>query len=152
MNDQALAGLLLAPNPQQVALVGEPVFRLSPLLPKVQILEHADIADVRLPVEGVSVMCISLPTDLANIDTILGLACRTSPNLVLVEQSLPGAGAPQLGSERFFAFGFRRLASAENQPVEHTRWYAYRLSDYKQAPDWLNARFWAHPERFDLPD
>jgi len=32
------------------------------------------------------------------------------------------------------------------------RWYEYRLSHYKQAPDWLNARFWANPERFKLDD
>lgn len=26
--------------------------------------------------------------------------------------------------------------------------FTYDLHDYKQVPDWLNARFWAHPELF----
>ncbi|OBS08039.1 DUF6231 family protein [Acidihalobacter prosperus] len=27
--------------------------------------------------------------------------------------------------------------------------YHFDLYDYKRTPDWLNARFWAHPERWD---
>lgn len=27
--------------------------------------------------------------------------------------------------------------------------YVFDLYDYKTTPDWLNSRFWAHPERFD---
>ncbi len=27
--------------------------------------------------------------------------------------------------------------------------YVFDLYDYKPTPDWLNSRFWAHPERFD---
>ena len=30
--------------------------------------------------------------------------------------------------------------------------FEFRLHDYKQRPDWLNARYWAHPERFDMTD
>ena len=26
--------------------------------------------------------------------------------------------------------------------------FTYDLLDYKQVPDWLNARFWANPENF----
>ncbi len=26
--------------------------------------------------------------------------------------------------------------------------FTYDLHDYKQVPDWLNARFWANPENF----
>ena len=26
--------------------------------------------------------------------------------------------------------------------------FTYDLHDYKQVPDWLNARFWANPEMF----
>ena len=27
--------------------------------------------------------------------------------------------------------------------------YTYDLAEYKQVPDWLNAKFWANPENFD---
>ncbi|GAB4288171.1 MAG: DUF6231 family protein [Thiohalomonadaceae bacterium] len=27
--------------------------------------------------------------------------------------------------------------------------YRFDLDDYKTTPDWLNSRFWAHPERWD---
>lgn len=27
--------------------------------------------------------------------------------------------------------------------------YQFNLATYKPAPDWLNARYWAHPERWD---
>lgn len=27
--------------------------------------------------------------------------------------------------------------------------YRFDLADYKTTPDWLNARYWAHPERWD---
>ncbi|AAZ97949.1 conserved hypothetical protein [Thiobacillus denitrificans ATCC 25259] len=30
-----------------------------------------------------------------------------------------------------------------------TRVYDYDIDTYKSVPDWLNARFWAHPERWE---
>ena len=49
--------------------------------------------------------------------------------------------------ERFFAFGFRRAFVAIEDGTRHAL-HEYRLADYKQPPDWLNARYWANPERF----
>ncbi len=161
MNDKALTELLLASNPQVVVLVGEPVFRLSELLHNeladdqdVRIVECADVSEwVELKSASTSTTtCIHLTSNSLDIDASLGIACRKSPDLVLVEKTESSTDSVQIGDERFFAFGFRSLGQASIQPRTQTRWYAYRLSDYKQAPDWLNARFWAHPERFDLPD
>lgn len=28
--------------------------------------------------------------------------------------------------------------------------YRYNIYDYKQVPDWLNSKYWAHPERWEL--
>jgi len=28
--------------------------------------------------------------------------------------------------------------------------YEYQLAEYKRVPDWLNAKYWANPERFDV--
>jgi hypothetical protein len=42
----------------------------------------------------------------------------------------------------FLAFGMQRLAEADDGRLL----YLFDLHTYKPAPDWLNARFWAHPE------
>jgi len=31
-------------------------------------------------------------------------------------------------------------------------WFEYRMSQYKPAPEWLNARYWANPERFEVQE
>lgn len=47
----------------------------------------------------------------------------------------------------FFALGLQ--ASERFQRGEQTlSLFTYDLLDYKQVPDWLNARFWANPENF----
>ena len=45
----------------------------------------------------------------------------------------------------FLAIGFEVLGidATENMAIFH-----FDLSTYKQVPDWLNARHWAHPERW----
>ncbi len=42
----------------------------------------------------------------------------------------------------FLAFGMQRLAEAEDGHLL----YLFDLHTYKPAPDWLNAKYWAHPE------
>ena len=101
----------------------------------------------------------------------LGTACRRFPGRLLVWQRDPvgdgpgagdgsGAGTGEAGAtgarpvpvERFFAFGFRRAFALVEDGVRHAL-HEYRLADYKQPPDWLNARYWANPERFGVdPD
>lgn len=90
--------------------------------------------------------------DTHNLDPQLGLAIRLFPEQLLVHCS-----APAIGDERFFAFGFRRLNRSVSQSMSlaDSRWYEYQMSRYKDVPDWLNARFWANPDRFgawDNPD
>lgn len=74
----------------------------------------------------------------------LGQAVRRFPQrlLVSIETSEPNDAA-------FFAFGFRKLQMEHQESI---RLFEYCLSEYKQSPDWLNARYWANPERFSLDD
>lgn len=76
----------------------------------------------------------------------LGLAVRLFPHRLIVH-----TGSTELADSDFFAFGFRKLDVVDDSLADQTvRWYEYRLRDYKPPPDWLNARFWANPERFHL--
>ncbi|PIE34556.1 MAG: hypothetical protein CSA54_06330, partial [Gammaproteobacteria bacterium] len=76
---------------------------------------------------------------------ILGALCRRCPERVVVAC----AAASEAMANRFRSLGFRRLAlpAALSGGVPGECW-EYRLSDYKQPPAWLNARYWANPERF----
>jgi len=75
------------------------------------------------------------------VDQRLGAACRLFPARLLLRVSAGAALAPA----DLYAFGFRCLARVGDDSL-----HEYRLSDYKTPPDWLNARFWANPERFAL--
>jgi len=85
----------------------------------------------------------------------LGTACRRFPGRVVAWQRdvlpAPPVHAPPLEATHFFAHGFRRLFAIEIDGMRHAV-YEYRLADYKRPPDWLNARFWANPERFGIAD
>lgn len=64
-----------------------------------------------------------------------------APRILLVAP--PGCA---LDDTAFRALGFTQCATdiAEKIPV-----YYYDLDTYKTVPDWLNARHWAHPERWE---
>jgi hypothetical protein len=51
-----------------------------------------------------------------------------------------------LDEDAFRALGFT-LAAVDAEAAK--RIHEYDLSTYKTVPDWLNARFWAHPERWE---
>lgn len=93
------------------------------------------------------------PCELAlGIDVLAGLAgpaaeqliarlrVYAAPRLLLV--ATPGCA---LDASAFRALGFSlSLADA----AAKVSVYDYDLATYKSVPDWLNARFWAHPERW----
>ncbi|MFK7890129.1 MAG: DUF6231 family protein [Granulosicoccus sp.] len=99
----------------------------------------------RLPVTAV----LELDRNVQAVDLLLGKAIRLFPFRLLVccQHSEPA-------DVSFFALGFRRLSTTACQSGNNgvRRWYEFRISDYKQAPDWLNARFWANPERFSIDE
>lgn len=51
-----------------------------------------------------------------------------------------------LGDDAFRALGFVLDAADADTRI---RIQSYDLDTYKPVPDWLNARFWAHPERWE---
>ena len=63
-----------------------------------------------------------------------------APRLLLVERA-----EAALDAEAFRALGF---TLSTHDAAENLNVYDYDLDTYKTVPDWLNARFWAHPERW----
>ncbi|GGM07337.1 DUF6231 family protein [Pseudomonas asuensis] len=55
--------------------------------------------------------------------------------------------ASQWQSKDFYALAMQQSERFQRDQQILTL-FTYDLHDYKQVPDWLNARFWAHPERF----
>lgn len=78
----------------------------------------------------------------------IGAACRASPERLLVWQ-IDDLGGDRVPAEVFFSFGFRRVLECIEDGRHHVV-HEYRLAEYKSPPDWLNSRFWANPERFEL--
>ncbi len=52
-----------------------------------------------------------------------------------------------IGRDDMFSLGFHQLGGTANE-----RLYMFSLSGYKIVPRWLNARYWANPERWNLLD
>jgi len=163
--DQTLVQYLNAQSPPEIVLIGEPVFRLREKLISATagstdsvVLESVSI-EAFLKTDSAAqsnvadrVMCLHLPDNATKPQTLLGQACRMSPRLLLVEHTQSSADNHLLEDEQFFALGFRRIEEDTYNTGLQCKLFCYRLSDYKQAPTWLNARFWANPERFDLQD
>jgi hypothetical protein len=68
---------------------------------------------------------------------LVGLMKQRAPALLIAARE----NQPLVFND-FLAFGMQRLAEAEDGQLL----YLFDLHTYKLAPDWLNARFWAHPE------
>ncbi|MFK7853176.1 MAG: DUF6231 family protein [Granulosicoccus sp.] len=91
-------------------------------------------------------------------DTSMGLMSdrRIARESSLLEAGASSAATPanaSIADHRLFAFGFKRLKIVElSSDTTQARWFEYRLSSYKSSPHWLNAQFWANPERFELDE
>lgn len=71
---------------------------------------------------------------------LLGQLIRQSPVvLAIARENCP------LDFNDFLSLGMRRLAEADS---EGRALYGFDLCNYKTVPDWLNAKYWAHPERW----
>lgn len=49
----------------------------------------------------------------------------------------------------FRALGFRHIKQYPKETPSKTLYY-FDIYDYKLTPDWLNSKFWANPERWDI--
>lgn len=87
------------------------------------------------------------------VDALNGLDARQAEQLIgrtrlyLAPRILLAAhAAGPLDEDTFRALGFT-LSAAD--PAAQVRIHYYDLDTYKTVPDWLNARFWANPERWE---
>ena len=80
----------------------------------------------------------------------------------------PGPDGDQVPGELLFSLGYIKLPTASQRQSEgHEsasvqteaadmqtlgQIYFFSLQSYKTQPDWLNSRFWANPERWNLPN
>lgn len=49
------------------------------------------------------------------------------------------------------ALGFRHIKAYTDESPSKTLYY-FDIYDYKLTPDWLNPRFWANPDRWDIQE
>jgi hypothetical protein len=87
------------------------------------------------------------------IDVLNGLSAQQAQHLIsqtrlyvapcILLAAQPGCA---LDEETFRALGFVLSAT---DTTNNMRIFYYDLDSYKSVPDWLNARYWAHPERWE---
>lgn len=152
-----LTEYLLAENPAYIALIGSRDLALQwpvadkngPNMIAAESIEQAGLALRECDGGGDAAFesCVALLELTAlsdDIELLLGRAVR-----LFSSQLITYTRSTTLPDSALFAFGFRKLEVVGLSSGEDSlRWFEYRLSHYKQPPDWLNARFWANPERF----
>ncbi len=119
-------------------------------------LQSAESGELDNDADPPCTLVLQLDADKPEFERRLGRAIRAFPHRVLVHCAHRQDGSlddTDPADERFFALGFRKLQlivdDAQAHDVAPARWFEYRLSHYKISPNWLNARFWANPERFN---
>lgn len=144
---------------------GQPIGLLDDLpglLPDLSGVDLVYIADPLLLAES---MLRSVQTSAATPAEIRNLALRVLANFrdrvrgpVYASIKMQSADSTAevsacLSRSDFFALGF--VASGEIAGAVDTgamRLYRYTLRDYKSVPGWLNSKYWAHPERWNVSD
>jgi len=155
-----LADYFLAASPESLYLINsdpDDIYWPESRLADTQILSvsslgeaESSLAQQNLGASATSdqLMAVFHISDGETIEQQLGRAVRAFPHRLVVYTEVE-----QLSDTLFYAFGFRKLnVEGKTEPSRRYRWYEYRLSHYKERPNWLNARFWANPERFELDD
>ena len=138
---QALAALLAQHAPQSLLLVG------ASELPAIEafLAAHPQCTYAQAPAGA-------LPADLAaqRFDLALFIDCLEHLDKREGQQLLAGVrnlNACDWHTTDLFALALQ--ASEHFQREQQTlTLFTYDLREYKQVPDWLNAKFWANPERF----
>jgi hypothetical protein len=136
-------------DPATVLLVGEQargVLREMPEPPRYDYLE--DTADVQSldALDRYDIALIAPHTEVSDRSRVRNLIARVrdvhSRLLLLL---VPGE---QWAATDLLGLGMEHVMSCRAGPrtLELLR---YNIRDYKTTPDWLNSRYWAHPELFD---
>ena len=136
-----LQGRLLDIRPASVCALDAAALQLAgDVLPDTPVRAHDRLPDT--------------PCALAlGIDALKGLDAQQARNLIhrarlyiapRILLAVPSDCA--LDGDMFIALGF---ALAATDTTANVRIHEYDLDTYKTVPDWLNARFWANPERWE---
>ncbi|MEE9333601.1 MAG: DUF6231 family protein [Granulosicoccaceae bacterium] len=149
---QELVALLDSPA-VELCTVGQINPQLQQLLLDTTVYSYVDIKqclepDTSMPAS--SVLMMIRPDAIDTLPILLGTVCQRFPNQVLIElqHDINDKTAALEFRQVCFAMGFRLALRSASDGSEY-QLYEYRLKNYKQAPDWLNSRFWAHPERYN---
>ena len=136
-----LQARLLEMQPASVCALDEPARLLSSgVLPITPVRMHNTLSD--------SPCALALGIDVLNglnVQQAQHLISQTrlyvAPRILLAVQS-----GCALDEDTFRALGFTLSATDTEDSM---RIFYYDLDSYKTVPDWLNARYWAHPERWE---
>lgn len=135
-----LQAYVLASHPDSVHALDERAYRLVvDLLPGIFVGTRGHAPDKRCALAVGIEACAGLSTAEAH-HLISQTRLYAAPRMALAE---PPDGV--LDEHAFRALGF--MVGAVDT-VHHMNLYYYDLDTYKTVPDWLNARFWANPERW----
>ncbi|SEM35854.1 hypothetical protein SAMN04487857_101332 [Pseudomonas sp. ok272] len=149
---QALAALLERYAPKRLLLIGASDF------PALQAFQqaHPDASVTQVPPGPLPAEVAAQRFDLAlALDCLEHLPKRDGLNLLGGIRNLNASRIAVLADLQACAwletdfFSLALQASERFQRNEQVlTLFTYDLLDYKQVPDWLNARFWANPENF----
>lgn len=152
LEDSAIVERLLTDGPARVVLIGAPVRQIVEALSSQCECQQYDTIELCAAAStddrdaAVALLCFGAGEP--DGDSALGMTCRLFPRRVLVR--MPGK-QPVMPASRFYAFGFHRVTlPGVASSTEGAIVYEYCLADYKRPPDWLNARYWANPQRFGV--
>jgi hypothetical protein len=149
---QALAALLARYTPQRLLLIG------AQQLPAVDAFAaaHPTCVVVRSPAGALSAEVAAQRFDLALVvDCLEHLPKRSGLELLGGIRNLNASriavlvdlNASQWQETDFFALALQASECfVRDEQALHL--FTYDLLDYKQVPDWLNAKFWANPENY----
>lgn len=139
MTSNLLAAKLVELAPARLCALDEAAEALArAVLPQAAVVRHAPESPWRADlVLAVTAFNACTPAEAAA--RIHALRLGVAPALLI------HLGVGALPDDAFFrALGF----TCERLP-DGARLARFDLATYKPAPDWLNARFWAHPERWE---
>ena len=137
-----LAEALQRSSPQHICALDVAALAIArDLLPEAPVQLCEAYAQNTSPAQLAVVMGALNDLDAAQARTLLArVRDFISPRIIVIA----GAHCP-LDRLDFLAIGYDALGADETDPIAL---YQFDLATYKQVPDWLNARYWAHPERW----
>lgn len=157
--DHDLAKWINQVAPASALAIGQrAVDRLSRLLPAGAQLETLDHRDALARVTGLGVFDLAVVTDTVEhlektaAEQLLGNLRDLHAHHLLLLVPIGEAGQGQQSSWApgdLLALGMSRVG-CYNSATARYYLYHFALETYKQAPDWLNSKYWAHPERYDI--